>query len=237
MDCSVFNSEDQASLMQVLLEVLGSDQTTFSAPGDENLHFGSDTPIDFDQVNFFNDMLSLDSVLPLPDRAHPVTTLMVRNIPRKCTQRMLMSDLIAAGFGHLVDFVYLPTDISSARNLGYAFVNCIRPEHAMCFRDAFHKKHLMSMRGSRAGLSVSFAVIQGLDANVANVMKTAAVHRIRNPEYLPLILNKSEGKLVPCYMTQSVKRRDMQSSMPPQMAGPEVSLFDSHLNGGYLKAH
>ena len=125
-----------------------------------------------------------------------MTTLMVRNVPRRCTQRMLMSDIVMTGFGDLVDFVYLPTDISSGRNLGYAFLNFMRPESAESFRQTFHKKHLTGIRGSRAGLSVSFAMIQGLQANVDNVLKTAAVHRIRNPEYLPLIRDLN-GHLVP----------------------------------------
>ena len=128
-----------------------------------------------------------------------MTTLMMRNIPKRCTQRMLMSDVVMTGFGNCVDFVYLPTDISSGRNLGYAFLNFVKPEHAESFRNSFHKKHLSMIRGSRAGLSVGYAIIQGFQANLDNVLKTASVHRIRNPEYMPLILD-SQGRLVPCML-------------------------------------
>jgi hypothetical protein len=128
-----------------------------------------------------------------------MTTVMIRNVPRKCTQRMLLGEVIAEGYGETIDFVYLPTDISTGKNLGYAFVNFVHPYHAESFRKSLHKKHLASMRGSRTGLSVSYAVIQGLEANITNVMKNASVHRIRNPEYLPLIRDVTRGgQLVPC---------------------------------------
>jgi hypothetical protein len=128
-----------------------------------------------------------------------MTTVMVRNVPKKCTQRMLLSDVISEGYGEAIDFVYLPTDISTSKNLGYAFVNFTHPYYAESFRKSFHKKHLSSMRGSRTGLSVSYAVIQGLEANVSNVLKNASVHRIRNPEYLPLVRDITRGgQLLPC---------------------------------------
>lgn len=167
-----------------------------------------------------------------------VTSIMIRNIPRKCTQRMLVADLTDAGFGETFDFVYLPTDISSAKNLGYAFVNFIHPEYASSFREVFHKKHLSSMRGSRTGLSVSPALIQGFDANVENVMKNASVHRIRNPEYLPLIINRDTGKLGPCVMDMDIKRRHSNTSQAstasfasiPDWCGIEASVFATSLS-------
>ena len=175
----------------------------------------------------------------------PLTTVMIRNIPRKCSQRMLLGDIIAAGFGEFLDFLYLPTDISSAKNLGYAFANFVHADYARSFRDIFHKNHLPCMRGSRTGLSVSPAVIQGFDANLENVMKNASVHRIRNPEYLPLVLNRHTGKLGPCHMEMDIKRRhshtSVSSSSTSASSSPKASLFDRApvLNAGcaLLNAH
>jgi hypothetical protein len=168
------------------------------------------------------------------DEPTNITTVMIRNIPRKCTQRMLVADICAAGFGETVDFVYLPVDVSVAKNLGYAFVNFTHSDFSQSFREVFHKNHLSCMRGSRTGLSVSPAVIQGFQANVENVMKNASVHRIRNPEYLPLILNKETGQLGPCIMEMDIKRRHSNTSQASTMSfsslqdwsGSPESVFD-----------
>jgi RNA recognition motif-containing protein len=117
--------------------------------------------------------------------ADQLTTLMVRNIPKKLTQKQFMSEPDFAVFLNSIDFLYLPTDISSGRNLGYAFINFQTPDHASLFKNYFHKK--LNFFGNKTGLTVSYAAIQGLEANVANIAHNASVHRIRNPDYLPLI--------------------------------------------------
>lgn len=242
MDCSSLSAEDQAALMALLMDVLASNPDVVSGIDAEKHTSGDDIFSNFDQDRFFQNSVEAAPAASGVNAFMPFTTIMIRNIPRKCTQRMLVSDILAAGFGNTMDFVYLPTDISSAKNLGYAFVNFVQSEYAKSFREIFHKKHLASMRGSRAGLSVSFAVIQGLQANVDNVMKNASVHRIRNPEYLPLVLNG--GRLVPCYMGPQGKRRNSHSSAAsssapssPQLRTNETDLFASLLSGSTLKAY
>ena len=216
-DYPTFSSDEQLALMQMLADAvqavqeLSPQSDALSNLNDSN-EFGA---VSIDQMGLIEDMFRQFPLAVTSTECSTVafgsvmTTLMMRNIPRRCTQRMLMADVIATGYGNSVDFVYLPTDISSGRNLGYAFVNFLKPEFAECFRESFHKKHLSAMRGSRAGLSVSFAVIQGLEANLENVLKTASVHRIRNPEYLPLVLD-SEGRLAPCNLAK-------RSTSPPAL--------------------
>ena len=206
----MMNEDEQFAIMQLLMDTFSVNLDLFATtdnpvPGEEPLTC-EEFPDSIDQFSMLADMQNMvQSSTPesTPGNIENFTTIMIRNVPRKCTQRMLMADVVSAGFGETMDFVYLPTDISSARNLGYAFINFIHPHYAECFRESFHKKHLSSMRGSRAGLSVSYAVIQGREANIDNVMKNASVHRIRNPEYLPLVLN-AEGRLAPA--ANSVRR-------------------------------
>ena len=202
------NTEDSYALMQLLMDAIqcassfNTDQDVLS--GDMHMHQSSDVAIpvslefqsQIDGAQLTSDLSAFDSFLAC---TAGMTTVMVRNVPRKCTQRMLLNDIVMEGYSEAIDFVYLPTDISTGKNLGYAFVNFTHPYYAETFRKSFHKKHLSSMRGSRTGLSVSYAVIQGLDANVSNVLKNASVHRIRNPEYLPLVRDSTRGgQLVPC---------------------------------------
>jgi len=205
------SNDEQVALIQTLVDALSSSPDLFSCLTDIPREAGDAW---IDQVD-----RSLESLIrPIESIWYPnaspqsYTTVMIRNIPRKCNQRMLMTDITAVGYGGKVDFLYVPTDISSAKNLGYAFINFMAPCFASEFRERFHKKHLTSLRGSRAGLSVTFAVIQGLEANIENVIKNASVHRIRNPEYLPLMLNKEHGRLVPCVMPHDIERRNSQSS-------------------------
>lgn len=203
------DTDEQWALMQLLIEAIHSTSSFDICSGFESVdHFNGLNPDYFTTedpaTNGHNQQLStnsegndaLDSLLAC---AVGMTTVMVRNVPKKCTQRMLLCDVVTEGYGEAIDFVYLPTDISTGKNLGYAFVNFTHPYYAESFRKSFHKKHLSSMRGSRTGLSVSYAVIQGLEANVSNVMKNASVHRIRNPEYLPLVRDITRGgQLLPC---------------------------------------
>lgn len=131
---------------------------------------------------------------PGEEEADGRTTLMVRNIPRKYTQRQFLNDLQAlyrlpdAG----CDFFYLPADLGSGRNLGYAFLNFLTPAEAARFKAHFHKLHLYP--SAKSGLSVGYAVVQGLERNLANIRRSS-VYRIKNPEFRPLVLHS--GALVP----------------------------------------
>jgi hypothetical protein len=210
MDYSELSADEQETLMQILMDAIRQTNAAVSNVLPESNSDPLLAEIEFDQ-SIFNNLDAFVNVCAVNVQTwSSYTTLMVRNIPRKCSQRMLLTDIVAAGYGHAVDFLYLPTDISSAKNLGYAFINFMQPDYASSFRDRFHKKHLPSMRGSRAGISVSYAVIQGLEANVENVMKNASVHRIRNPEYLPLVYSKTDARLVPC---GPGKRRNSHSGL------------------------
>jgi RNA recognition motif-containing protein len=122
------------------------------------------------------------------------TTLMIRNVPRKHTQRQLLADLLAAyDFSGAADFFYLPTDLGTCRNLGYCFLNFVCPERALAAKQALHKLRLSS--GAKSGLSIGYADFQGLEENLRNVRRSL-MHRIKNREYRPLVADEN-GDLVP----------------------------------------
>ena len=54
------------------------------------------------------------------------TTLMIKNIPNKYTQKMLLSTM-DENFKGAYDFFYLPIDFKNKCNVGYAFINMVRP--------------------------------------------------------------------------------------------------------------
>jgi len=66
--------------------------------------------------------------LPL-ERALDCTTVMLRNIPCKLSQEDVMRILIFKGMTGQFDTIFAPSSSTRQSNLGYAFVNFIRPEY------------------------------------------------------------------------------------------------------------
>jgi len=118
----------------------------------------------------------------------PPTTLMIRNIPNRYTQRELITELEDLGFAGSFNFLYLPLDKGTMANVGYAFVNflescwaerCMAVFHDYCFRR--HRRH------SRKVAAVSVAHIQGLEANLAHY-ESAAVNTAKLKQRRPLVV-------------------------------------------------
>mmetsp|Transcript_29676 Transcript_29676/g.79005 ORF Transcript_29676/g.79005 Transcript_29676/m.79005 type:complete len:292 (+) Transcript_29676:90-965(+) len=96
-----------------------------------------------------------------------MTTVMVRNIPVMYTQEMLVSECVNTG---TFDFLYLPRSGNGQTNLTYAFINFVSEEHALAFKDQWHKKRLTQLV-ARKPLNISFGDVQGLRANIMQLKK------------------------------------------------------------------
>ncbi|KAF4650546.1 hypothetical protein FOL46_000908 [Perkinsus olseni] len=121
------------------------------------------------------------------------TTVMLRNIPNKYTQRMLLEVLAEEGFTDKVDFFYLPIDFRNKCNVGYAFINLCSHEYALQFMNVFHHYKLTAFNSLKV-CETGFARIQGLQANI-NHYRNSPVNEVSIPEYRPLLFNN--GKEVP----------------------------------------
>ncbi|CAD7946565.1 unnamed protein product [Amoebophrya sp. A120] len=113
------------------------------------------------------------------------TTMMLRNIPNKYTQPMLLKTLNENGFEAKFDFFYLPIDFRNRCNVGYAFVNFVTPEDAKRFLGLFHKFKLKAYNSPKV-CEVNYARVQGLQANI-EVYRNSPVNGIPIKQYRPLI--------------------------------------------------
>lgn len=104
------------------------------------------------------------------------TTMMIRNIPCRCTKEDILWDINALGFEGQYDYFYLPQGRRRQCNLGYAFINFKMPAFATNFQIRMHGQRLATKRrcsNSQKVCEVTSAAIQGLEKNLERFQKTA----------------------------------------------------------------
>jgi hypothetical protein len=130
-------------------------------------------------------LLDLDRLL---DGIDTRTTVMVRNIPNKYTQQMLLEE-VDIGHKGTYDFFYLPIDFKNKCNVGYFFVNFLEPKHIVPFVKEFNGQRWKSFNSEKV-CAVSFARIQGKSAMVSRFQNSSLLEK--DNEYRPLLFY-SEG--------------------------------------------
>ncbi|GMI83507.1 terminal EAR1-like 1 [Hibiscus trionum] len=105
------------------------------------------------------------------------TTVMIKNIPNKYSQQLLLNmldnhcihcneQIVNAGDDQPLssyDFVYLPIDFNNKCNVGYGFVNMTSPQTTWRLYKAFHNQH-WEVFNSRKICEITYARIQGFQA-------------------------------------------------------------------------
>ncbi|CAK9254674.1 unnamed protein product [Sphagnum jensenii] len=147
----------------------------------------------------------------------PRTTLMIKNIPNKYSQAMLLQ-LLDRHCLHCnsnrkdpkepesaYDFVYLPIDFKNRCNLGYAFVNFTTVEATKRLYKAFHAQQWEAFN-SRKICQVTYARVQGRVALEEHFRNSRFA--CDNDEYLPR-----------CF---SPPRRGITSSPPTTLTAAQV---------------
>jgi hypothetical protein len=95
------------------------------------------------------------------------TTVMMRNIPNKYTQNLLVEELSESGFSTCYDFLYVPMDIRTNTNRGYAFINFVDGPSALSFKTCYLGKKMRRFNSCKHVL-LTPAAIQGFDRNYAH---------------------------------------------------------------------
>lgn len=136
-------------------------------------------------------MFNGSAVAPPAEWAN-ITTVMMRNLPNKYTQRMLLTEINCTGFLGSFDFLYLPIDPETNANRGYAFLNFIGPSFAWMFKMSY-EGNKMNRFNSNKVVSVVPATLQGFEANYAHYA-SARVNR-GDPAARPLFLREPSQQL------------------------------------------
>lgn len=124
------------------------------------------------------------------------STVMVRNIPTRISSSRLIEKVLSyrTPATSLVDFLYLPIDFKTNKNLGYCFINFKSNQLAREFAEQFHGKKYLFCETSEKMLQVSLSNRQGYIRNLEVFAHTKLLDTWP-PEYRPLA--EYQGHLVP----------------------------------------
>ncbi|KAF6157534.1 hypothetical protein GIB67_004472 [Kingdonia uniflora] len=129
----------------------------------------------------------------------PRTTVMIKNIPNKYSQKLLLN-MLDNHCNHCnqqigddqdqplssYDFVYLPIDFNNKCNVGYGFVNLTSPQATLRFYKAFHQQR-WEVFNTRKICEVTYARLQGLEA-LKEHFKNSKFSCVTD-EYLPVVFS------------------------------------------------
>jgi len=106
-------------------------------------------------------------------------SVMVQNVPKKCTRDLLAKVLDEAGFSGNYDLIYVVADLKQRNSgSGSALVNFNSEKACARFTKAFHKSAVaVAFPGfvGKKAIEVGPAPVQGLDANVRKLEKSSVL--------------------------------------------------------------
>eukprot|EP00299_Pterocystis_sp_00344_P017243 c8645_g2_i1.p1 GENE.c8645_g2_i1~~c8645_g2_i1.p1 ORF type:complete len:206 (+),score=62.07 c8645_g2_i1:44-619(+) len=124
------------------------------------------------------------------------TTLMIRNIPNKYTQKMLL-DTINEQFNGTYDFFYLPIDFKNKCNMGYAFINFVSPLHIVPFSQRFRSRKWDRFNSEKV-CELAYARIQGTPALVQHFSNSSLLCEDKKCRPLLLVTEGTrKGEVLP----------------------------------------
>lgn len=110
------------------------------------------------------------------------TTLIIRNIPARCSQDQLLELWPQEGS---YNFLHCPYNRKHGRLAGYAFVNFITHEALLEFYERWQGMHLIKEANAKR-LNIAVALVQGMEANLMHLKDNKNIKSTRK-EHLPVI--------------------------------------------------
>ncbi|KIY99534.1 hypothetical protein MNEG_8430 [Monoraphidium neglectum] len=99
---------------------------------------------------------------------------MIKNIPNKYTQKMLLQTIEESLRGTF-DFFYLPIDFKNKCNVGYAFINMIQPRSILPLVERFDNRRWEKFNSEKV-CQISYARIQGRAALISHFQNSSLMH-------------------------------------------------------------
>jgi len=172
-------------------------------------------------------------------------TLVLKNFPLAYSRTALCEELARHGFGYAIDFLYLPIDASTGRNLGHVFVNVRTKDTSRSFIDIFQgipASDCLPAFASSKVCQVSNAEVQGREANMKQLATTSNLAKWTNHEdWQPLFLD-DYGERVPMSQwgdsdkQQEVHQRQCASAKNTPVLAPQPSPVLKPRSGSDLQA-
>jgi RNA recognition motif-containing protein len=120
------------------------------------------------------------------------TTVMLRNLPNKYKQSMILDLLDTEGFAGLYDFFYLPMDFRNEVSMGYAFINLISHSEALRLMKRFQGFQTWLFNSQKV-CEVSWShPHQGLAAHIERYRNSPVMHESMLAEYKPVLFRNGK---------------------------------------------
>ena len=143
-------------------------------------------------------LINLDEIAMGKDKS---TTVMIRNIPIKYTDKILNDDLIE--FKGKYNCLYMPYDYEKNGNKGYAFINFVNPLHILYFYEKFNGRRWDQFESNKI-CELNCAHFQGIN----EIQKHAKNYRgQKKPNFYMNKNEANENMIIPSkYLPKLIKR-------------------------------
>lgn len=137
------------------------------------------------------------------------TSVVLKNLPERCTNAMVIELLAQVGLTGQYDFLYVPTDFRDFTAFGYAFVNFVGPEQAQVAID-----RLSGLEFSATALEAIWcADHQGYSVHVRRYRNSPVMHATVPEIYKPMIFKHGVQQTFPA-PTKKIKEPRLRRGAP-----------------------